>query len=107
MPPRSQVVGTRQKATSEVKDCLITEVNKFDVGTEATAFVFTATLLEGQSEVQHPTLCTTAQLVPPQLVPYPPIWFLYTSAMMRDLTVDSQRNLQIIQIKCSSTTTHV
>ena len=46
LPSRSQAVGTRQEATSEARDHLITEVNKSNVGTEATAFVFTAPLLE-------------------------------------------------------------
>ena len=67
--PRSQAVGTRQEATSEAKDYLITEVNKVDVGREATAFVFTALLLEGEPEVQCPTSHTTSQLVLPHLVP--------------------------------------
>ena len=62
--PRSQAVGTRQEATSQAKDYLITQVNKFDVGTEGTAFVFTAPLLEGEPEVQHPMPYTAAQLVP-------------------------------------------
>ena len=35
--PSSQGIGTRQEAISEAKDHLITEVNKVDVGTEATA----------------------------------------------------------------------
>ena len=48
---RSQAIGTRQEATSEAKDNLITEVNKVNVGTEAIAFVFTASLLEGEHEV--------------------------------------------------------
>ena len=38
---RSQAVGNRQEATSEAMDHSKTEVNKIDVGTEATAFVFT------------------------------------------------------------------
>ena len=45
---RSQAVGTRQEATSEAKNCLITEVNKVDIGTEATPLVFNAPLLEGE-----------------------------------------------------------
>ena len=61
---RSQAIGTRQEATSEAKDHLITEVNKVDVGTDATVFVFTAPLLEGEPEVQHPTSCITPQPVP-------------------------------------------
>ena len=56
----SQAAVPGLEATSEAKDYLITEVNEVDVGTEATAFVFTAPLLEGEPEVQHPTLCTTA-----------------------------------------------
>ena len=35
---------------------------------EATAFVFTAPLLEVEPEVEHPTMCTPAQLVTPHLV---------------------------------------
>ena len=50
-PSRHQAIGTRQEATSEAKDHLITEVNKASVGTEATDFLFTAPLLEGELEV--------------------------------------------------------
>ena len=57
--PRSKAVGARQEATSEAKDYLTIEVNKVDIGKEATAFVFTALLLEGEPEVQHPTPRTT------------------------------------------------
>ena len=51
IPSMSQVIGIRQEATSEDKDHLIKEVNKVDVGTEDTAFVFIAPLLEGEPEV--------------------------------------------------------
>ena len=63
---RSQAVGTKQEATSEARDYLITEVSKVDVGTEATAFALTTPLLEREPEVQCPILCATAQLIPPQ-----------------------------------------
>ena len=46
-----QATGIRQEATSEAKYYLITEVNKVNVGTEATSFIFTVPLLEGEPEV--------------------------------------------------------
>ena len=49
IPYRSQAIGTRQEATIEAKDHLITEVNTVNVGTETTAFVFTALLLDGET----------------------------------------------------------
>ena len=79
-----------QEATSEPRDHLITEVNKINVGTEATAFVFTVSLLEGEPGYSTPHHIQQTVL------------YLYTGAMMKDLTVDSQQNLHIIQIKCSS-----
>ena len=33
-------MGTRQEATSEAKDYLMTEINKIDVGTEAIALYY-------------------------------------------------------------------
>ena len=69
---RDQAVGTRQEATSEAKDHLITEEQKsikLMLGTEAISFVSTAPLLEEEPDVQHPIPCTIAQLVPPHLVP--------------------------------------
>ena len=50
-PSRSRALGTRQEATIEAKDQLIIEVNEVNVGTEATAFIFTAQLLEGEPEL--------------------------------------------------------
>ena len=47
----SEAICTRQEATSEAKDHLITEVNKVNVVTEATVFVFTTPLLEGEPKV--------------------------------------------------------
>ena len=69
IPSGREAIGTRQEATLEAKDYLIKEVNNVDVGTEATAFVSTTPLLEGEPNVHHPTPCTTAQPVPPHLVP--------------------------------------
>ena len=74
---RSQAVDTRKEATSEARDHLITEVNKINVGTEATAFVFTAPLLEGEPEVQCPNHVQHTQL------------YLYNVTVMRDLTVET------------------
>ena len=51
IPSRSQTIGIRQEATSEAKGHLTIEVNKVYIGTEATAFVFTDPLLEGEPEV--------------------------------------------------------
>ena len=59
IPSWKQAICTRQEATSEAKDHLIAEVNELDAGTEATAFMLTDPLLEGEPEVYHPTLCTT------------------------------------------------
>ena len=59
-------MGTRQEATSEAKDHLITEVNEVYIGTEVTAFVFTAPPLEGEPEVQCLVWCTTSHPVPLQ-----------------------------------------
>ena len=63
-------MGTRQESTSEAKEYLISEVNKVDVGTEATAFVFTALLLEGEPEVKHPHIVYNCQMVPLPLYLY-------------------------------------
>ena len=49
--PKSQAMDTRQEATTEAKDHLITDVNKVNVAKEATAIVFPAPLLEGEPEV--------------------------------------------------------
>ena len=62
------MVGTRQEDTSEAKDYLIKEANKVDVRTDATAFVFTAPLLEREPEVQHLISHTTVQLVQPLIL---------------------------------------
>ena len=52
--PGNWAVGTGQEATSEAENYLVTEVNKVDIGTEATAFVCTTLLLEEEPEVSTP-----------------------------------------------------
>ena len=45
---KCQAVGTRQEATPEGRDHLKTDINNINDGTEATAFVFTDPLIEGE-----------------------------------------------------------
>ena len=56
IPSRSQVIGTRKEATSEAMDHLKKKSIKLILKQEGTVFVFNAPLLEGESEVQGPTL---------------------------------------------------
>ena len=54
---RSQAIGARKGVISEAMDYLKTKVNEADVWKEATVFVFTAPLLEGEHEAQLPIPC--------------------------------------------------